>query len=483
MRPIAVPPLLLLLILAVSGPLRAQEEDPLIRAVALNKEANDLHQRGLPEEAITKLEEAHRLAPAEPVIARNLGLMLGYRARDARGRGAVAEALMTLLRARGLAPDDDGLLVAWTESMAESKRADEARAELMKMLLAAPERAGVHTSLGRLALLENRLDDAGRHLGRALELAPADDPTLIWWGDTAIRRGESARAMSWVRIRLLEEPERGVLHEVAAKLAYAEDRLEDAEKHLAQAIEQDASVAKRQAAFVVKLRREAAVEKGYFLDQSGPFAVKFDDEAFRGTSREILALIDRHYARLGGVFGVWPQQLVTIVLYTREDYGKATAAHGWTGGLYDGKIRLPVRDWGSSRAAIESTLVHELTHLFVHALSRKVPVWLNEGLAQVHQGRRVEDVSELLVKVREAGTLPRIAALPASWSGIEDRERVGLYYAMALSFTAWLQDRFGPGSVVSLLGRLDRSPAFDQAFQAEFGLPVDQAENAWRQSL
>jgi tetratricopeptide (TPR) repeat protein len=483
MHRLAVPPLLLFLVLAEAGALAAQEQDPLARAALLNKEANDLHRRGLPDEAIAKLEEAHRLAPREQVIARNLGLMLGYRARDARGRGALPEALQTLVRARGLAPDEDGLLVAWTETMAESLRADEALAELVNLLQAAPERPGVHTSLGRLALLDNRLDDAGRHLGRALELAPGDDPTLIWWGDAAIRRGESARAMSWVRARLVQEPERGVLHEVAAKLAYAEDRLEDAETHLAQAIEQDPGVAKRQATFVEKLRREAAVEKGYHLDQSGPFAVKFDDEAFRGTSREILALIDRHYARLGGIFGVWPQQLVTIVLYTREDYGKATAAHGWTGGLFDGKIRLPVRDWSSSRTAIESTLVHELTHLFVRALSRKVPVWLNEGLAQVHQGRTAAGVTAQLVKAREAALLPGISALPESWAGIEDRERVALYYAVALSFTAWLQDRFGAGSMAALLGSLDRSAAFGSAFEAEFGMPLEEAESEWRRSF
>ena len=58
---------------------------------------------------------------------------------------------------------------------------------------------------------------------------------------------------------------------------------------------------------------------------------------------EALALLEAAYWRIGGALGTYPPNVITVVLYTERQFQDITQSPGWAAGLYDGRIKVPVR--------------------------------------------------------------------------------------------------------------------------------------------
>ena len=84
-----------------------------------------------------------------------------------------------------------------------------------------------------------------------------------------------------------------------------------------------------------------------------------------------------------------PRAPIEVVLYPAADF-KSAVAYGpeWAEGLFDGRLRIPIRDEmmvvGQDNPFLREVLRHELVHaLFAMASdSRNLPSWFNEGIAQ-----------------------------------------------------------------------------------------------------
>jgi hypothetical protein len=173
-----------------------------------------------------------------------------------------------------------------------------------------------------------------------------------------------------------------------------------------------------------------------------------------------------------------------VVLYTRDDYDTATGAHAWTGGLFDGKVRLPVRNFRDAAREIESTLAHEMTHWYVREIAPKCPLWLNEGMAQLQEGRPPGTVTAGLIRAARRGDrYTSLTELPATWSKISDRDRVALYYAQSFHFTDYLVNRYGWRSLGDLLRALEKKPDILEAFEDVFRVGLAQVEQDWLAAL
>ena len=118
--------------------------------------------------------------------------------------------------------------------------------------------------------------------------------------------------------------------------------------------------------------------------------MRYDGEAHEDVGREILRLLDRHYATLARSFDHEPGQPIPVILLSRESYYDATGAPAWSGGQYDafdGRVRIPI---GGLSAALtpdlDQTLVHELTHAFVNDPRGRGPSRAARGSRPVHGG-------------------------------------------------------------------------------------------------
>ncbi len=175
-----------------------------------------------------------------------------------------------------------------------------------------------------------------------------------------------------------------------------------------------------------------------------------------------------------------------MILYTREQFQGLTDSPGWATGLYDGKIRLSIGGLTQIDAPVKALLAHEFMHVAVHELAGKhVPVWLNEGLAEIAARQWEDPSSAIAVPDLENQALFPLTELNGSFRDI-DAHKIHLAYAQSADFVAYLIARFGWYPFSELLplfkSGLSAAQAFDKVY-GDYAVSLASLEADWRRQL
>lgn len=128
--------------------------------------------------------------------------------------------------------------------------------------------------------------------------------------------------------------------------------------------------------------------KNLQLERSYHFRLEFEGNPSRNDILEALSVLEVAYDSLCRLFEFYPENKMHLVLYQSADYQGLGPRPDWVGAVFDGKLRVPV-GLMQRREVYRPILFHELTHSFIRAMTRtKVPLWLNEGIAQVVDASR-----------------------------------------------------------------------------------------------
>jgi hypothetical protein len=140
------------------------------------------------------------------------------------------------------------------------------------------------------------------------------------------------------------------------------------------------------------------------IERSMHFRLEFEGHPARNDIMEALSVLEVAYDSLCHLFDFHPENKMHLVLYESSQYQGVGPRPEWVGAVFDGKLRIPV-DVMQYREIYRPMFFHELTHAFVRAMTRsKVPLWVNEGIAQVVDASRTG-------MPRPEGDAPSIAAL------------------------------------------------------------------------
>ncbi len=206
---------------------------------------------------------------------------------------------------------------------------------------------------------------------------------------------------------------------------------------------------------------------------------------------EMLGMIERqadyHQASL---FNASPSTFLLIAVPTPTD-ARQLFANEQTGGIYEHhKRRLISRDTGSS-------LRHELVHAYHYAhmdqLGQRHPLWIQEGLATLHESYVFEADGSMTFLSNERHNIVRARAKAGRltpWTMLlqmnDDEFMAGAsrHYPQVRSIFEFLADR---GKLdcwyQALVGHYQDDPTGALAFRACFNLPLDDIERAWRRWL
>jgi len=233
-----------------------------------------------------------------------------------------------------------------------------------------------------------------------------------------------------------------------------------------------------------KARRELEVS-GDFVDRSSnDFTLKFlGNESNYDIADDLLSILDAARARICSDLGHYPQGRTTVLLYSNSDFKKATGAHSWVGGLYDGKIRLPLSNFQRDRETIVRTVHHEYTHRVVAEMAPSCPIWVNEGLAEWFEEGGAESHRDIRELVAAGQPAPRFAEMPKSLASQTNVTLVRSQYAASRSFMGFLRQRYGLGAVRSFLLSLGRNEELDHALEKNFGDSLDELEALWKREI
>jgi tetratricopeptide (TPR) repeat protein len=227
---------------------------------------------------------------------------------------------------------------------------------------------------GAAAHIDGRPKDASAHLRKALEYDPKLTLASLLFGEIAYAGGDVALAIA--------------TYEKALKYAPGDPHL-----------------TKRLAAW----RADAEVHRDFEERRFDRFRVMFQGYADASLAAQATEMLNSAFWRIGAVLGTYPSDSVVVMLYTEQQFRDITQAPEWSGGVYDGRIRVPAAGATGSLQSFERVLTHELTHsMIANAAPRGVPTWLHEGLAQYFEG------DDPRVARRRLSTLGRDRLIPLS---------------------------------------------------------------------
>ena len=227
-------------------------------------------------------------------------------------------------------------------------------------------------------------------------------------------------------------------------------------------------------------RKEAALHNRFQQSLSPHFTVLFEGPAEQRLAAAAVDALEAAYWRIGTTLLAYPSGIITVVLYTDEQFRDITRSPAWAGGVFDGKIRVPMRGALNDPRQLERVLAHEFTHALVKSLApRGVPTWVDEGLAVVFE------IGDLKWAERLARQAPFLVPLPRLHDGFLSlpADQVPLAYAESALAVRMLIERGEALALASLLQDLAQGQDFAAAFERHFYLSYSDFQVAWGQQV
>lgn len=320
--------------------------------------------------------------------------------------------------------------------------------------------------VGTAAIEERRFGDALDAFTRAAALQPGDASLCFGAGVAAFMLGQNDVAQIRFECALALKPNYLPAAEWLADLHYRAGRL-----HEAIAIYETArlrSPAGRALEEQLRIwRKEQELERRFREVRTVHFTALFEAAGDEPLARLVVDRLEAAYSRVGSTLGVYPSQPITVVLYTREQFGDITKLAAWSAAAYDGRIRVPLAGALEQRDELDRVLSHEFTHAVIAMLGgRSVPAWLNEGLATVLEPAGSRDAAA----PARPGARLAVSKLHRSFVGLSRRD-AEVAYASSAGAVRRLIDQRGPAAVVALLKDLARGAPFASAFRQRIAMP------------
>lgn len=312
---------------------------------------------------------------------------------------------------------------------------------------------------------EGRFQRAAQVFTDAAERFPDDASFLVGLGLCQHRLFRDDLAATTLERAIRLDPSVGQAHKLLGDVYYRRGEVQAAIRHYETAWQQDPNDVTLQARLVTA-RRELHSEAGFDRLYSSHFVVKFEGSTDRRKVHEVANRLEMVYNKVGRTFSYFPVEPFTVILHPDRQFQDATMSPGWAGGLFDGKIHLPMQRIMKDQQAAGRILSHEYTHAIIDRISGgHAPAWLSEGLALHVEGRADTWGREVLA--RHAAEVAPLSSLHGDFLELPPY-RVTVAYAQSYQATKALIRRYGMDRVRRLLEALSVTPEFSSTFEAVF---------------
>lgn len=277
-------------------------------------------------------------------------------------------------------------------------------------------------------------------------------------------------------------PNESLAYQFLGEVFYRKDDLETAAQYWEKAVERDASNSTLRAR-LDRIRKEHHAEKDFNRDVTSHFLIKYEGREKIEAGRIILRILEDAYGDIGRALSYYPEREIQVILYSGQQFQEVTDAPGWTGAVFDGKIRIPIGGIEQETPGLRRILFHEYTHAVVRSITPRCPTWLNEGLAQYFEGREIAPVlRDGLRKMAKEGRLQPLTGLEGSFMGL-GTVQAAYAYLISLSSVRYMVDSFGMYRVRTILDELGRGAAIAKAIDTGIMVSYEEFERGWMRSL
>jgi hypothetical protein len=185
-------------------------------------------------------------------------------------------------------------------------------------------------------------------------------------------------------------------------------------------------------------------------------------------ARNMVTILEEEYGRISNELGCRSDDRIVTILQSKEAYRASTDAAEWSGGQFDGKIRIPVTEAKSISAQTRKTVAHEVVHACLASMGQW-PSWLHEGLAQKLSGDTLTPSHKAMLKTAiKQGTLPKLENMSQSWSRMS-ATHAAIAYAYALSAVDLLMEQYRAYGIQNILRNPERLPQITAELDKSLG--------------
>jgi Tfp pilus assembly protein PilF len=231
-----------------------------------------------------------------------------------------------------------------------------------------------------------------------------------------------------------------------------------------------------------KACREEIVEKSFnrSVSSSRHFNLSYSKEIPYQVRSLVLSVLERAYLEIGRKLGgVFPQGPIQVILYDVQQFGAVVQMGQTVGGVYDGKIRIPViNEQGNAlpEEEIKRRIYHEYVHVIVYELLKdKVPWWVNEGLAETLSkdfSNREKAILEQALNNKGLISYKNLEKVSVNDMFVSD-PKMTVVYTQSHATINMLWSRYGQGRFLNFIKALRQAKSFEDALRDVYHIDYD----------
>ena len=217
------------------------------------------------------------------------------------------------------------------------------------------------------AIQAKRYGDALKSFTAATDLAP--EWAGLWFarGYAEYLLGRDRIAERSLRRSIELDGSSGNAYSILGELLYRTGRVDDAIK----TYETARRTAQNGSDFQARLdewKQEQQLQDGFGAASGAHFRVLFEGRNDDALARRAVDILEAAYRNVGNTLRTYPPQTINVLLYTEQQFHDITRAPAWSGGAYDGQIRIPTKGALENPGQLERILIHEYVHALVAQL-------------------------------------------------------------------------------------------------------------------
>lgn len=328
-----------------------------------------------------------------------------------------------------------------------------------------PEDISIRLNLLSTLVTIKNVSEADREIKELLKLRPNDSDLAIKVATAYQKMENSNSAIATLQEFAERFPNDYKVNYTLSRLLYLNSDLTECSFYLNRCLEMNPND-KKCSELLNRLDKEVSIEQNTNTFTGKHFELACPDSFSEEWVEELLEQLENAYDEVGSKLNYYPEQKAKVLLFQTNDFKMVHDLPDWAGGVYDGKIKLPVPA-NTIPIALKGAILHEYTHHVVFlASSGNCPIWLNEGLAQIFEKNR-EDLPEIPEVYFEYDE--KLQSIDEGFKSSPNRITAIKLYKLSFSTTCKLINEYGWNSVAELLRLLSIGKSFDEASSEVFG--------------
>jgi tetratricopeptide (TPR) repeat protein len=311
----------------------------------------------------------------------------------------------------------------------------------------------------------NNVSQAARYLENALRFLPGHPLYLQAYAFDLLRLGRSADALFQAQqAASASGPQSASAFATLGFAYYKNDRNREAITALRKSLQLRPD--EKVKAFLERVEKESKTEADFHEKSSNHFTLRYEgSSAADDLGAQILGTLEDDYRDLQNELGGAPKTIF-VSLYTDQAFFDVTQAPTWSAALNDGKIRVPISGVQSMTPGLARVLRHELTHSFIQQIAHgRAPHWLNEGIAQVEEGRTTAAFGSRLAALYSSGHQIPLSQLEGDFTGFS-KDEAAVAYAEGLAAAEYIRSTWGMSDLARIVHRLGDGQSVEAAMRS-----------------